>query len=90
MLPVKKPTKDYRTLDDIRQRKDELLEQLQEDNTKFTTLWDQVFVKKEENSKGDYIASLVSNGFVAVDTFLLIRKLIKGYGYLFGNKKRKK
>jgi hypothetical protein len=90
MLPVKKPTKDYRTLDDIRQRKDELLEQLQEDNTKFTTLWDQVFVKKEGNSKGDYIASLVSNGFVAVDTFLLIRKLIKGYGYLFGNKKRKK
>ena len=90
MLPVKKPTKDYRTLEDIRQRKDELLEQLQEDNTKFTTLWDQVFVKKEGNSKGDYIASLVSNGFVAVDTFLLIRKLIKGYGYLFGNKKRKK
>ena len=90
MLPVKKPTKGYRTLDDIRQRKDELLEQLQEDNTKFTTLWDQVFVKKEGNSKGDYIASLVSNGFVAVDTFLLIRKLIKGYGYLFGNKKRKK
>jgi len=87
---VKKPTKDYRTLDDIRQRKDELLEQLQEDNTKFTTLWDQVFVKKEGNSKGDYIASLVSNGFVAVDTFLLIPKLIKGYGYLFGNKKRKK
>lgn len=90
MLPVKKPTKDYRTLDDIRQRKDELLEQLQEDNTKFTTLWDQVFVKKEGNSKGDYIASLVSNGFVAVDTFLLIRKLIKGYGYLFGKNKRKK
>ena len=84
MLPVKKPTKDYRTLEDIRQRKDELLEQLQKDNTKFTTLWDQVFVKKEGNSKGDYIAALVSNGFV------LIRKLIKGYGYLFGNKKRKK
>ena len=90
MLPVKKPTKDYRTLEDIRQRKDELLEQLQKDNTKFTTLWDQVFVKKEGNSKGDYIAAIVSNGFVAVDTFLLIRKLIKGYGYLFGNKKRKK
>ncbi len=80
MLPVKKPTKDYRTLEDIRQRKDELLEQLQKDNTKFTTLWDQVFVKKEGNSKGDYIAALVSNGFVAVDTFLLIRTLVKGYG----------
>ena len=90
MLPAKKTIIEYRSLDDIRQRKDELLEQIQEDNAKFTTLWDQVFVKKEGNSKGDYIASLVSNGFVAVDTFLLIRKLIKGYGYLFGNKKRKK
>ena len=90
MLPVKKPTINYRTLDDIRQRKDELLEQLQEDNTKFTTLWDQVFVKKEGHSKGDYVAALVSNGFVAVDTFLLIRKLLKGYGYLFGKKKKRK
>ena len=90
MLPVKKQTNDYRTLDDIRQRKDELLEQLQEDNAKFTTIWNQVFVKKEGNSKGDYITALVSNGFVAVDTFLLIRKLIKGYGYLFGTKKKKK
>jgi hypothetical protein len=90
MLPVKKPTKDYRTLNDIRQRKDELLEQIQEDNAKFTTLWNQVFIKKEGNSKGDYIAGLVSNGFVAVDTFLLIRKLLKGYGYLFGKKKKRK
>ena len=90
MLPVKKPSIDYRTLDDIRQRKDQLLEQLQEDNAKFTALWNQVFVKKEGNSKGDYIAALVSNGFVAVDTFLLIRKLLKGYGYLFGGKKRKR
>ena len=84
MLPVKKPTTEYHTLDEIRQRKDELLDQLQQDNTKFTSLWNQVFLKKEENSKGDYIASLISNGFVAVDTFLLIRKLMKGYGFLFG------
>ena len=90
MLPVKKPSIDYRTLDDIRQRKDQLLEQLQEDNAKFTALWNQVFVKKEGNSKGDYIAALVSNGFVAVDTFLLIRKLLKGYGYLFGGKKKRR
>ncbi len=90
MLPVKKPTHEYRTLDDIRLRKDELLEKIQEDNAKFTALWNQVFFKKEGNSKGDYIASLVSNGFVAVDTILLIRKLVKGYSYLFGKKKGKK
>jgi len=33
---------------------------------------------------------LVSNGFMALDAFLLARKLIKGYGYLFGKGKRKK
>jgi len=87
MLPVKKPTTEYRTLDEIRQRKDELLESIQQDNTQFTKLWNQVFLKKEENSKGDYIASLVSHGVMAVDTFILIRKLMKGYGFLFGGSK---
>ena len=89
MLPVKKQTTEYRTLDELRQRKDQLAEQIQQDNTKFTTLWNQVFLKKEGNSKGDYIASLVSNGFLAVDTIILIRKLMKGYGFLFGKKKKK-
>ena len=94
MLPVQKKIRDYRTLEDIRQRKDELLEQLQQDNTKFTTLWNNVFLKREENSKTDYIAGLVSNGIVAVDTFFLIRKLFKNDGSLFGftssSKKHKK
>lgn len=89
MLPVKKQTTKYRTLDELRQRKDQLAEQIQQDNTKFTTLWNQVFLKKEGNSKGDYIASLVSNGFLAIDTIILIRKLTKGYGFLFGKKKKK-
>ena len=90
MLPVKKPTTEYRTLDEIRQRKEKLADEIRLDNTKFTTLWNQVFLKKEGNSKGDYIGALVSNGFLAVDTFLLIRKLMKGYGFLFGRKKKKK
>ncbi len=92
MLPVKKPIRDYRTLDEIRQRKDELLEQLQQDNTRFSTLWNQVFLKREENTKAEFITGLVSNGIVAFDTFLMIRKLMKNYGFLFGfgNKKKKK
>lgn len=93
MLPVKKPVREYRTLEELRARKDELLEQLQQDNTQFTTLWHNVFLKREENSKTDYIAGLVSNGIVAVDTFFLIRKLLKNYGSIFGlssSKKRKK
>ena len=91
MLPIQKsqPTA-YRTLEEIRQRKDELLNELEKDNTQFTTLWHSVFVKKEGNSKTDYIAGLVSNGIVAVDTFFLIRKLLKGYGGLFGFHRSKK
>ena len=72
------------------QRKDELLNELQKDNTQFSTLWDQVFLKRENNTKSDYIAGLISNGIVAFDTFMLIRKLMKSYGSLFGKKKKKK
>ena len=64
MLPVKKPIREYRTLDEIRLRKDELLEQLQQDNTRFSTLWKQVFLKREENTKTEYITGLVSNGII--------------------------
>ena len=85
MLPVKKPVREYRTLDEIRQRKDELLNELQQDNTQFTTLWNQVFLKRENNTKG-----LVSNGIVAFDTFMLVRKLMKNYGSIFGFGKGKK
>ena len=89
MLPVKKPVREYRTLEEIRQRKDELLEQLEQDNTQFTNLWHSVFLKKNENTKTDYVAGLVSNGIVAVDTFFMIRKLMKNYGFLFGFGKKK-
>lgn len=90
MLPVKKPTAHYRTLEEIRQRKDELAEQLQGDNTQFTTLWHQVFISKENSSRGEYVASLVSKGFMAFDAFLMVRKLMKTYGLLKGKSKKKR
>ena len=90
MTSVKILFREYRTLDEIRERKDELLDELQKDSTKMSTMWNQVFLKREENSKGDYIASLGSNGVMAFDAFLLIRKLMKGYGILFGKNKKKK
>ena len=86
----KKTTNDFRTLAKIRERKEELLEEIQKDSDKVTALWNDTFVKRDETSKGDYIASLVSNGFMAVDAFLLVRKLMKGYGYLFGKGKGKR
>ena len=90
MTSVKKLLREYRTLDEIRERKDELLDELKQDTTKMSTLWNQVFLKRENNTKTDYIASLVSTGIVAFDTFMLIRKLMKGYGILFGKEKKKK
>ena len=77
----KKTTKRFCTLEEIRERKDQ---------DKATMLWSQTFKQRNETSKGDYIASLMSNGFMAIDAILLIRKLIKGYGHLFGKGKHKR
>jgi hypothetical protein len=87
MLPVQKPQTNYRTLEEIRQRKEELLDQMQADNKQFTTVWNQIFVKRENNTKGDYIASLVTNSVTVIDLFLLFRKLRKNYKSLFGKKR---
>jgi hypothetical protein len=90
-MPInKKTTNDFHTLEEIRERKDALLDEIQEDKDKVSALWNQTFLKRDEVSKGDYIASLVSNGFMAVDAILLVRKLMKGYSSLFGKQKTKR
>ena len=91
MLPVKKhPAQEFRTLEEIRLRKDELINQIQDDNTKFTSLWNQTFIKREGNTTSDYIAGLIANSVTAIDIFLVVRKLIKNYGGLFGRKSKRK
>ena len=91
MLPVKKhPAQDFRTLEEIRLRKDELISQIQDDNTKFTSLWNQTFIKREGNTKSDYISGLIANSVTAIDIFLVVRKLIKNYRGLFGKNSRRK
>ena len=85
-----KTTNEFRTLAKIRERKEELLEEIQKDSEKVSEIWHDTFVKRDEVSKGDFIASLIGNGFMAFDAFLLARTLFKGYGYLFGKGKRKK
>ena len=90
MKPAIKDIKDYRSLDEIRQRKDEVLDELRQDNDQFSTLWNQVFVKRKDSTKADYIVNLVSNGIVAFDTIMLIRKLMRTYGILFSRRRKKK
>lgn len=84
MLPVQNPQKSYHTLEEIRLRKDELLEQMQGDSKKFSTLWNSIFVEKEATSKGEYIAKLITNSVTVIDLFLMYRKLKKNYGGLLG------
>lgn len=86
MLPVRTPEKQYHTLNDIRLRKEELAKQIQHDSERFSTLWKGLFVSRKTSSKGEFVTSLVSNGITAVDTFLLVRKLMKNYGRFFGRK----
>ena len=89
MLPVKKPTRHYHTLEEIRLRKEELASEIQQDNTKFSTLWHQTFIKRENSTKGEYVSGLIANSITAIDIFLVIRKLVKGYGNLFGKTTKK-
>ena len=84
MLPVKKTTRKYHTLEEIRLRKEELAAEIQQDNTKFSALWNQTFIKRENSTKGEYVSGLIANSITAIDIFLVIRKLVKGYGNLFG------
>ena len=89
MLPVKKQARKYHTLEEIRLRKEELANAIQQDSTKFSSLWNQTFIKREGSTKGEYISGLIANSITAIDAFLLIRKLMKGYGNLFGKSGKK-
>ena len=89
MLPVKKTTRKYHTLEEIRLRKEELAAEIQQDNTKFSALWNQTFIKRENSTKGEYVSGLIANSITAIDIFLVIRKLVKGYGNLFGKTTKK-
>ena len=89
MLPVKKTTRQYHTLEEIRLRKEELASEIQQDNAKFSTLWHQTFIKREGSTKGEYISGLIAHSITAIDAFLLVRKLMKNYGNLFGKTTKK-
>ena len=89
MLPVKKSTHQYHSLEEIRLRKEELADAIQQDSTKFSTLWNQTFIKRDNSTKGEYISGLIANSITAIDAFLLIRKLMKNYGNLFGKSSKK-
>ena len=91
MLPVQTPQTTYHTLEEIRQRKDELLAQMQTDNKQFSAVWNEIFVKREDSTRHDFIAGVVNNTVTVIALFLLYRKVKKNYVglvNLFSRKKR--
>lgn len=91
MLPIQKPKPtEYMTLEEIQARKDQLLEEINNDSNKFGTKWHQLFAPKTHNTKTEFIGSLISNSLTAIDAFLLVRKLINTYGSVLGIGKKKK
>ena len=80
----------YRSLEDISLRKEELRRQIDGDKLKIDQLWKGLFVKREETTRGQFIANIISNSAIAIDTFLMVRKLKKNYNGLFHFFNRKK
>lgn len=83
----------YHTLDEIRLRKDQLSEEIEKKGQNISTIWNDLFTRDEHISKGEYIATLITNSITAIDAFIMIRKLIRNYDgvrSLFGLKSKKK
>ncbi|MBR6121102.1 MAG: hypothetical protein IKQ05_01765 [Prevotella sp.] len=92
-MPTEKSLPIYNTLENIRMRKDQLRAEIEHDNEQIENLWNELFHKPEKSTRGDHVASIISTSITAIDTFLLVRKLMKNYGGLipfFGNKDKKK
>lgn len=79
----------YSSLEEIRSRKDELKANIQQESGNINTLWHGLTTSKSASSKGELITGLVSNSITAIDGFLLVRKLVKSYGFIFARKKNK-
>ena len=79
----------YKTLEEIRQRKAELRVMIDHDNQQMGQLWSRLFVKREESTRGEFISSIISNSALAIDAFLMMRKLRKDYKTFAGLFRRK-
>ena len=79
----------YSSLEEIQARKEKLKDEIHQQSGQISTLWHDLVTPQESNSKGELIAHLISNSITAIDAFLLVRKLMKNYGSLFGRKRKR-
>ena len=80
----------FRSMDDIRKRKAELRRDIDRDNEKMSKLWNQMTAKPQNMTQGEKIANWISNGAMAIDAFLMVRKLRRNHSGLFSFFSRKK
>lgn len=94
-MPMPKQIEIYNTLEEIQLRKDQLSESIEQDKEQIAMIWGDLFTKREDATKGEYIAKLVTNSITAIDVFLMVRKLIKNYNsalsfFNWGSKKKRR
>ena len=70
---------EYRTLNDIRQRKEELRRLLQKDNGEITQLWQGLFTNTRPDTPTNRIQGLMSKGIGVVDGAILGWKLYQRF-----------
>ena len=86
-------TETYNTLEEIQLRRNQLSEAIEHDRDLIADKWGELFKTNENPTKGEFIASLITNSITAIDAFLLVRKLLNTYGGLsriFSLSKKKK
>lgn len=76
----------YDNLDDILAKKTELSDRLREKREALGCLWSTLSTPKKANTKGEMIATIISNSITAFDAFMLVRKLMTQYGSLFSHR----
>ena len=69
----------YSTLDDIRNRKQQLRQQMDSQQQQVHQLWRTLFAKPSESTRGQFVQSVIANSALAIDAFLLLRKLRRSY-----------
>lgn len=80
----------YTRLSDVQARKEQLRKDIHKANGQIGDLWASLFAHKKPNTKGEMVTSIISYSVTAFDAFMLVNKLMRQYGHLFGRKKKRK
>lgn len=78
------------TLDTLRERKENVLEQIRKDKEKIGNQWNEMTAPVETNTKGEYILKMIDNGLAIYDGLMLGLKLMRRFrGFLPGKRQRR-